>query len=187
MWRAARTTAADHSHRGHPRKEPLLRTIPAFSRRLVQAAAGAALFALTACSQLPATASVAVPPIPAGEGRVWFYRDAGPFEDQSRPYIRMNDLIVGILEPLGAFYRDVPPGHYLVSVDQYLTGLNQTRDVDLSAGQQVYLKIVALNDWIAGGGADKSNGYSRPAFYVWLIPAEVAQGDVAHSPFYGGS
>jgi hypothetical protein len=157
---------------------------------LRRAVAAAALsLAAAACSQLPSTASVAVPPIPAGEARAWFYRAAGPYDSQARPYVRMNDGMVGILEPRGAFYRDVAPGHYHVSIDQFGGDFNTTKDVDLARGQQVYFKVVSSENWITSGGSGDQGdlGMSRPTFYVWSIPAEVAQGDVARSPFFGGS
>jgi hypothetical protein len=155
---------------------------------LRRAVAAALSLAAAACSQLPPTASIAVPPIPAGEARAWFYRAAGPYDSQARPYARMNDGVVGILEPRGAFYRDVPPGHYHIAVDQFGGDFNTTKDVDLTRGQQVYFKIVSSENWIVSGGSGDmgDNGMSRPTFYVWLIPAEVAQGDVARSPFLGG-
>jgi len=158
---------------------------------------GAAMLVLTTASCAgapPPTASVAVPPIPAGEARAWFYRDAGPYQAQQLSYIRMNEQVVGILEPRGAFYRDVPPGHYHVAVDQYLSDASQSRDVDLLAGQQVYFKIVSLENWISsggGGGGDNASGgggeASRPTFYVWTIPPDAARAEVARTPFTAGS
>jgi len=156
-------------------------------RQIPTATASILLLAAASCAEPPATASVAIPPLPGGDARVWFYRDAGPYEAQDRPYIRMNEQIVGISEPRGAFYRDVAPGHYHVTVDSYRRDFNQTRDVDLAAGQQVYFKIVSLEHWIFGGGGPDGRGYSRPTFYVWQIANAVAQGDVARSPFTGGS
>ena len=153
--------------------------------RLAQAGAAAVLLATAACSDLPATASVTVPPIPAGEARVWFFRDEGPYESHARPAVHMNDAVVGIVEPQGAFYHDVPPGHYHVAVDSYVPDVNATKDVNLLAGQQVYFQIVSLSNWFGGGGQSSDTDYSRSAFWVWLIPTAVAQRDVAHSPFYG--
>jgi hypothetical protein len=157
------------------------------SCRLWRAGPGVLLLLTASCARLPVTASVAVPPIPAGEARVWFYRDEGPYETQVRPNVRMNDAVVGELEPRGAFYRDAAPGHYHVTVDNYLPDPSAARDIDLLAGQQVYFKIVSLNDWSTGGGATNGGGYTRPEFYVWEMPPAVAQGDVAHSPYFGGS
>jgi Protein of unknown function (DUF2846) len=161
------------------------RRIPAnLSRRLLQAGSGAVMLAGVACSQLPTTASVTVPPIPAGEARMWFYRNDGIYESQMLPHVRMNDRLVGEMAQRSALYRDVAPGHYHVAVDSYVDDRNGSRDVDLAPGQQVYFKIVSSSDFLSGGLGDP--GHSRPAFYIWLIPAAWAQGEVAISPFYGG-
>jgi hypothetical protein len=164
---------------------PRLSTVS--SRPLPRTAAGMLLLAMAECTSLPPTAAVAVPPLPAGEARAWFYRDPWVYDCQGTPYIRMNETIVGVSQVGGASYRNVLPGQYLVTVDTYLAAPDQTRNVYLFPGQQAYFKIVCLRNWIAGGGAKNDNGYQRDTFYVWEIPPEVAQGDVARSQFYGGS
>ena len=158
----------------------------AFPTLLFQVCAGLLLLAIASCAPLPPTASVAVPPLPAGEARVWFYRDLGPYDGLGTPFLRMNGAIVGVSEPGGAQYRDVAPGQYHVTVDNYLGDFNQSREVYLFSGQQVYFKIVSLKNWIAGGNRFGSD-FQRDTFYVWQILPEVAQGDVARSQFYGGS
>jgi hypothetical protein len=156
--------------------------------RLFQAGAGLFLAAMASCAPLPPTAAVAVPPVPAGEARAWFYRDPGTYDCLGTPYIRMNQGIVGVSQIGGATYRNVLPGQYLVSVDSYLTAPDQTRNVYLFPGQQNYFKIVCLRNWITGGGGrNDGGGYSRDMFWVWDIPSEIAQGDVARSRFDGGS
>jgi hypothetical protein len=154
--------------------------------RLLLAGAGSFLLAMASCAPLPPTAAVAIPPVPAGEARAWFYRDPGPYDCVNTPYIRMNEAIVGVSQIGGASYRDVPPGQYLVSTDNYLGDFNSTRQVYLYPGQQAYFKVLCLTNWIAGGGGRNDAGYSRNTFYVWQIPPEIAQGDVARSQFYGG-
>src|SRR6516225_6118407 len=154
--------------------------------RLLLAGAGSFLLAMASCAPLPPTASVAIPPVPAGEARAWFYRDPGPYDCVNTPYIRMNEAIVGVSQIGGASYRDVVPGQYLVTVDSYLTAPEQTRNVYLFPGQQAYFKVLCLRNWIAGGGGRNDSGYQRDTFYVWQMPPEVAQGDVARSQFYGG-
>ena len=151
--------------------------------------AGVAIFLLAtaACVQSPPPiASVTIPPIPPGDARVWFYRPIDAYDSMATPYIRMNQAIVAVSQIGGASYRDVPPGQYLVAVDSYLTAPDQTRNVYLFPGQQMYFKVVCLRNWIAGGGIRNDSGYMRDTFYVWDIPPEVAQGDVARSQFYGG-
>jgi hypothetical protein len=150
---------------------------------------GILLLTAAACSHVPPTASVTVPPIPRGEARVWFYRDGGPYDGVGTPYLRMNDSIVGVSEPGGASYRDVPVGSYHITVDSYGKDFNQDKNVQLAAGQELYVKIVSLRNWVPGnGGGDEGSGgdYARDTFYVWLIPPEVARADVARSAFYGG-
>src|SRR6267143_40992 len=127
--------------------------MPSCSTRLLRRVLAAALLSLAAasCAPLAPTASVPIPPIPAGEARVWFYRNGGPYDGVGTPYLRMNEAIVGVSEPSGALYR----------------------------GQQAYFKIVSLRNCAACGGV--RNECQRDTFYVWEIPPEIAQGDVARS------
>jgi hypothetical protein len=154
--------------------------------------AALSLVAAGCAQQLHPTASISVPPIPAGEARVWFYRASDPYDSVGTPYIRMNDVIVAISEPGGASYRDVPAGPYHITVDSYGKDFNQEKNVNLSAGQELYVKIVSLRNWIAGGGGGGDSGgggddFARETFYVWLIPPETARADVGRKAFYGGS
>ena len=162
------------------------RLLTASPRRLPQAAVCVLLLAMVSCAPLPPTAAVAVPPIPAGQARVWFYRDGGPSDTQQMTFLRMNGAIVAISQPSSALYRDVAPGQYHVAADNYLGDFNSTREVYLYPGQQMYFKIVSLKNWIVSGNRF-DNDFSRPTFYVWDIPAEIAQGEVGRSQFYGGS
>jgi hypothetical protein len=142
------------------------------------------LVTMADCAQQPVTAAVGIPPIPAGEGRIWFYRDYEPYAGKGLPAIAANGGYVGAAELGGAFYRDVPPGHYLVTVQTVGIDTNQTANFELAPGREAYVKIVSLPSWDTGG--DK-NQWERPTFYAWLIPNQVAQADVAHLSFYGGS
>ena len=151
---------------------------------------GVLALAAAGCTELPRTAAITVPPIPPGEARVWFYRDGGPYDGVGTPYLRMNDAIVGISEPGGASYRDVPAGPYHITVDSYGKDFNQEKNVQLAAGQELFVKIVSLRNWITGGGGGGDMGgggdYARDTFYVWLVSPEIARADVARSAFYGG-
>ena len=136
------------------------------------------------CAGPPPAGGVAVPPPSPGMARVWFYRLDQPYVALERPYVRMNGAIVGISEPGGAFYRDVAPGTYYVTVDSYGRDVNQFPQVALATGQTVYLQIIGSRYWASGGA---SANYLRPTFYVWLMPAAVAAPQVARSPFYPGA
>jgi hypothetical protein len=140
------------------------------------------LLILASCSQLPPTSSVAIPPIQAGEARLWFYRDGGPYEIQASPYLRLNGRVTGISEPDGTFYRDVTPRHYLVTVDSYLDNyVDQFASIDLAAGQEAYVKVLSMR-------RDKGEtGFARDIFYTRIIPADTARAEAAPRRFYGGS
>ena len=153
-------------------------------RWLLSALAGIATCATASYGQWALAGSL--PPIPPGEARVWFYRDAGIYDSQEQPYILMNGTIIGVSQPRGSFYFDVKSGFYHVTVQQYLNAPEEAANINLTAGEQVYLKIVSLIDCIQGGER-RASEFSRPCFYVWNMPPQVAQADVARTPFYGGN
>ena len=156
----------------------------AVQTRRSRGAAISLLLITASCTQLPPTSSVVIPPIRSGVARLWFYRDYEPYETLARPYVRLNDQVFGISEPGGAFYRDVPPAHYSITVDSAGRDVNQFAAVDLAAGQESYSKVRSLRSWLDDdcepwGGCD--------TFYVRLMPADPARADIAASPFYGGN
>jgi hypothetical protein len=152
---------------------------------LAGASTGSVLFAAASCAQMPPAGSYAVP----AQARIWFYRDLSIYSSLAEPYIRLNGAPVGVSQPGGAFYRDVPPGHYHISADSYLDDPEQDRDVDLAPGQEIYAKILPSDRWIEGGGGGGrggGGGYHREKFYVWLYSAEAARPAIAQSSFYWG-
>ena len=144
----------------------------------------AVLLTAANCSRMPPTASVVISPVPAGTARIWIYRNDGPNEIQASPYLRLNGRVAGISEPDGAFYRDVTPGRYVVTVDSYIdTYVGQFVSVDLAVGQEAYVKVLSMLRDKIGGEA----GGSRDIFYTRLIPADIAQPAIAVTPFYGST
>jgi hypothetical protein len=136
------------------------------------------------CAQLPPTGSVAIRPIPADAARIWIYRNDGPHDSQDRPYLRLNGHVAAISEPNGAFYRDLPPGHYTVSVDSYGAPYpNQFTGVDIAAGQVAFVKVLSMRERVGGGDSVAS----RAVFFTQLVPADAARAAIAATPFYGTS
>ena len=151
-------------------------------RRIALGAVVTALAGWTAAS--PAAAQPAPAPLRPGLARVWFYRDYEPYESLSRPYVRMNGRIVGISEPGGSFYRDVPPGQYTITVDSWGTDVNQFPVVNLAAGEIIYAKVESLSAWSSDGGS--RGGYKRDTFYVRLIPPQLALAELPSHPYDAG-
>jgi len=155
-------------------------TIHSLLRWVLPAGAGLVLLATAGYAQMRPTPTT-------GTARIWFYRDMAPYSSLATPYVRLNGAVAGVSQPGGAFYIDVQPGHYHLSVDSYGVDFNQTRDVDLAPGAQIYAKVVSNDNWIEGGGGGRGGGggYHRDTFYVWLYPVEQAWPVIARSWFYG--
>jgi hypothetical protein len=150
----------------------------------IRAAAGMLLLAIAGCAQPSATSAVTIPPVSAGVARIWVYRDYEPYAGRGLPAVAANGGYIGASQLGGAFYRDVTPGHYHMTVETWGIDSNQSADVNLAAGQTAYIKIVSLPSWVEQGNRAS---YERPTFYAWLIPPQIAEADVAHLTFYGGS
>jgi len=153
-------------------------------RQVATAAAAAMLFATTNCAQPTMIGSVGIPPIPTGEARIWVYRDYEPYAGKGLPAVFANGGYIGRAQLGGAFYRDVAPDQYRITVETYGTDVNQAADFDLAPGRTAYVKIVSNPSWVAYG---LESQIERPTFYAWLIPSEAAQADLEKLAFYGGN
>lgn len=151
---------------------------------LLSLAAVGSLLVASGCAQAPSMASAAVPPIPPGEARVWFYREFIPSESLNMTEVRMNGAYAGYSRLGGAFYRDVPPGQYLVTVASWGVDVNQSAVLALVAGQEAFIKIESLRSWSTFG---ERNNTARDTFYARLIPPQIARTEITQSTYDGGS
>jgi hypothetical protein len=89
------------------------------------------------CADPPAMPEVraAVPPAPAGQAWIWFYRDWQPSESLNVANINVNASYFGSVANGSAFYRDVPAEHYHIAPVSYNRDFNQDKDVSLSHGR----------------------------------------------------
>jgi hypothetical protein len=156
------------------------------SWRLIRVFQGVLSLVIAGCAQPALTSAVVVPSIPSGEARIWIYRDYQPSESLNMAAVTINGAGAGYAQAGGgAFYRDVPPGHYHVAVASYGTDFGQSSNIDLAAGEEAYVEIQSLSAWETNG--DDVGGFKRDTFYARLVPAQLARAKIAHSPFYGGS
>jgi hypothetical protein len=159
-----------------------LKTVP----RLLSFAAAAfvLLAAVNADAQAPATSSVAIPPIPPGQARVWIVNGSqptGPLEMYRMEAVTLNGVKVGYMPQGGALYHDVAPGHYIIAAPSFQDiDADQSAKVDLAAGQEVYLKLDALG-WPNAGDNYGDN------YYVRLMPPQIARRMIAQVALLGGS
>ena len=133
---------------------------------------GLLLLGFGCASPLPPTAQ-----LPAGQARLWFYRDWQPSESLNLANITVNGTYFGSVANGSATYRDVPPGHYHVAPASFVPNSNQDANVEVAVGQQVYLKIVSSTAWGSANTAAKN--IERDAFWVWVIAPTVAEAEIA--------
>jgi hypothetical protein len=151
-------------------------------RRLLSRTAAAALMLLTLGGITPGeAATVAAPPIPAGAARIWFYRIWDPSITLNVANVALNGTPAGSVLPYGpGLYRDVQPGHYRISVQSFDGDPGgQFKDVDLTAGEEVFVKIIAEADTRSDGDV---SAYKEDNFYVWLVSPELARREIAAHP-----
>jgi hypothetical protein len=156
-----------------------------FVRRLGLAAASLLAAIFLSGPSLPAGATAPGGP-PPGYARIWLYRLDEPYVSLARPYVRFNGGIVGIAELGGAFYRDVAPGEYDVTVDSAGRDVNQFVRIGVVAGQQIYIEVQVLRYWDCGGPDMDGDEWCHPTFYTRLQQPQAAAAAIAHSRFYGG-
>jgi hypothetical protein len=116
-----------------------------------------------------------------GTARIWIYRIFDPSITLATPYVRINGAIVTVARLGSAFYRDVPPGTYLITADSPGRDVNQFAQVALAAGQTVYIKVDA-NDWWAG----LCRNCQINTFYTLLMNPAFARAEMAGLPVAGG-
>jgi hypothetical protein len=144
------------------------------------------VMAATAHSESAPTGPTAIPAIAAGHARIWIYRDYIPSESLNMATVRINGAVTGYAQAAGgSFYRDVPPGRYLVTVDTFGRDTDQSTDLSLAPGQAAYIKIESLSSWSNYGGERTS--IQRDTFYARPISPQLAQHEMAYLPYYGGS
>lgn len=143
----------------------------------------AAMLVLAAFAEPAAAQAVRTSTAPGGMARIWFYRDFEPSVSLNIANVALNGSFAGSVQPDGsAFYRDVPAGHYHITVESFGKDVNQDKDIDLAPGQEAYVKVLAA-DWISGGD---TTYFRRDTFYISLVPPQVARAELPQHPLRGG-
>jgi hypothetical protein len=150
-----------------------------FAKRVKRAGIGASLLIVAGCAPRQ-MAAVPAGPIPPGQARIWFYRVYDPSLSLNLANVDLNGARVASVSPSGPpLYRDVAPGRYHISPETVGVDVNQSRDIDLAAGQEIYVKILDDPLWLSGGDKDE---LKRDTFYVWLMPPHLARMEMNMPP-----
>jgi len=118
-------------------------------------------------------------PATAGAARIWFYRDYEPYVSRNYANVALNGAPAVSLSPYDGYqYRDVPAGHYHISVDSFGVDVNQSKDVDLAPGQEAYVKILSQPSWTETGDM---MSFQRDTYYVALVSPQVARAEMGRT------
>jgi hypothetical protein len=136
----------------------------------------AGLLLVAGCAAPQQMAAVPAGPIPPGQARIWFYRVYDPSLSRNIANVDLNgQRVVSVLPGDGPSYRDVPPGAYRIAPESFGVDTNQTRNVDLAAGQEIYVKI--LDDPLVISSGDRTE-FRRDTFYAWVVPPQLARAEM---------
>jgi hypothetical protein len=136
----------------------------------------AVLLILGGCAVPQQIAAVPVGPIPPGQARIWFYRVYDPSLSLNIANVDLNGARAVSVSPHSPpVYRDIAPGRYHIAPETYGVDVHQSRDVDIAAGQEIYIKVLDNPAWASGGGV--SDDFQRDTFYVWLMPPQLAKAE----------
>jgi hypothetical protein len=155
-----------------------MRMITDTLRRFCRTGALVLVIALCGCTQPPPAALAQSAAPPPGMARIWIYRNYEPYVTQATPYVLINGRIAGVSELGSAFYRDVPPGVYRITVQSRGTDVNQFATVALVAGQTVYVKVDAVNWWAAACRNCQIN-----TFYTRVVSPQFARLEMSTLPY----
>jgi hypothetical protein len=117
-----------------------------------------------------------IPPLAADRARLYFYREYEPYESLTPAILYLNGVQTGVSVPGGVFYRDVPPGTYLIAPWSQGDFPNAAKTVVLRPGDTFYAKVLSLRAWQSGGGTR----FQRDTFIVMLIDPAQAQRELAN-------
>ncbi|GAB7543144.1 hypothetical protein CS8_028150 [Cupriavidus sp. 8B] len=109
----------------------------------------AASILATGCATGPSYEEVkqTMPPLRAGEGRIFFLRSSSLVGAAIQPELRIDEEVVGRSRPGGFFYADRKPGSYVASGTTEV----ETRFLfDLAAGETKYLRSAITIGFLAG-------------------------------------
>ena len=109
------------------------------NRRILLSALVLASAFLAGCASGPKFSEISssIGPIPAGDGRIYFFRSSSMMGAALQPDIRLNGQVVGSSKPGGFFYVDRPAGKYVAAAS---TEVENTAAIALDAGETKYLR-----------------------------------------------
>ncbi|HZB93549.1 MAG TPA: DUF2846 domain-containing protein [Stellaceae bacterium] len=115
-----------------------------------------------------------VPPVPAGEARLYFYRDADVYDGTEVTTVSLNGAPTGASGLGTVFYRDVAPGTYRISVSSDKLYPDQDKTVQVGAGSTTFVKVESQPYWGQSGWEWQGN-----TFLVAIVDPAIASEQIS--------
>ncbi|WP_192579579.1 DUF2846 domain-containing protein [Achromobacter xylosoxidans] len=146
-------------------------------RTALSAAVAVMAVALAGCAGTRyETAAAQIPPIPQGQGRIYFYQLHPNLVTTRQQKLRVNGVVVGRNKQGGFFFVDRPAGSYVVT-SLYWTDSGVSFMLD--AGQTRYVRVdVASNDGKTATGK---------AGLTLVDPPETAEFEMRRLRYWGAA
>jgi hypothetical protein len=115
---------------------------------------------LGGCDTATQALEAPIPPITAGEARLYFYRDADVYDGSEWTTVSLNGVPTGASGLGTVFYRDVAPGTYRVGARSDKLYPDQVKTVVVAPGTSTYVKVQALPYWGQSGWQWQGNTFT---------------------------
>ena len=144
-------------------------------RRLMPLMLGLAGLVGSMPAAVAATPNAAVSAPSQQTARVWFLRPSSSDSTEygAAPVIYANGAPIGAISANSEFYRDVAPGAYSFSVQNYGLANHAADQVQLAPGSQTYLEIQYVPAWEEG--YPSGSGGESHSFFVLNMSPQLAQ------------
>jgi hypothetical protein len=129
---------------------------------------------LGACDTATQALEGPIPPIPAGEARLYFYRDANVYDGLLTTIVSLNGVPTGASALGTVFYRDVAPGTYRIEARTDKLYPAQARTVAVAPGTSTYVRVQTLPYWGQSGWQWQGN-----TFIVNIVNPAMAEQEIS--------
>lgn len=115
-----------------------------------------------------------VAPVPAGEARLYFYRDANAYDGTQWTTVSLNGVPIGASGLGTVFYRDVVPGTYRIEVRSDKLYPDQDKTVRVAPGSTTFVKVQTQPYWGQSGWLWQGN-----TFLVAIVDPAIARQQIS--------
>ncbi len=136
---------------------------------------------LGGCDTAPQVTGAAIPPVPPGKARLYFYRSPDIYDAPEWTTVSLNGAVVGASAPGTVFYRDVAPGRYRIEARSDKLYPDQVKTVVAAPGMTIFVKVESQPYWGQTGWLWQGN-----TFLVAIVAPALGYEQISRLPLTPG-